>query len=241
MISEERIGTVFAVVELRRYAMQPGKRDALIALFEREFIEAQEQHGMVPFGHYRDLDDADSYVWFRGFERFEARREALEGFYGSPTWFAHREAANATLRDTDNVLLLRNARTHSGFDLRGLARPDGAAATLAGRRSLVAASVLMLDRPAGEDFVGAFEAGVLPALQACAQRTAYLVTEERPNAFPQHPVREREFAFVVTGVCETAGAVASWSRAVDRWSDGRAETIERATLRLAPAARSLFR
>ena len=241
MISEEHAGTSFTVVELRRYAMQPGKRDTLIALFERAFVDAQERCGMVPIGHYRDLDDPDAYVWFRGFAQFEERQVALERFYTSPTWFEHREAANATLLDTDNVLLLRNARPDSGFDLNGLARPRGAAAQPAGRRSLVAVSIFMLDRAAGDDFVGAFEAGLLPALRACAQRVAYLVTEERPNGFPRHPVREREFAFVVSGSCETPEALASWTRAVGGWSDGSAETLERTTLRLEPAARSLFR
>jgi hypothetical protein len=241
MISEEHTGTAFAVVELRRYAMQPGKRDTLIALFERGFIEAQERCGMVPFGHYRDLDDPDAYVWFRGFPQFEARRDALERFYGSATWFEHREAANATLLDTDNVLLLRNARPDSSFDLEGLVRPGAGAAQPAGQRSLVAVSIFMLDRAAGDDFVSAFEARLLPTLRTCAQRIAYLVTEERPNAFPRHPVREREFAFVVGGVCETPAALESWTRAAGGWSDGSAATLERTTLRLEPAARSLFR
>ncbi len=37
--------------------MRPGRRDELIDLFEREFIETQEACGMVPIGHYRDLHD----------------------------------------------------------------------------------------------------------------------------------------------------------------------------------------
>src|ERR1700736_2767480 len=141
MISEHATGTAFGVVELRRYAMQPGKRDTLIALFEREFIETQERSGMVPVGHYRDLDDADAYIWFRGYARYEARRAALERFYGSPAWLAHRDAANATLRDTDNVLLLRSARPQSGFQLGGLSRPDGTAN--AAGSSFVAVSIVM--------------------------------------------------------------------------------------------------
>ncbi len=71
----------FAVVELRRYAMQPGRRDDLMTLFEREFIESQEACGMVPVGQYRDLDDAESFVWFREFADMSGRREALSAFY----------------------------------------------------------------------------------------------------------------------------------------------------------------
>ncbi len=70
----------FGVVELRRYALHPGGRDALIRLFESAFIESQERCGVVPIGHYRDLDDPDSFVWFRGFADMETRRGALEGW-----------------------------------------------------------------------------------------------------------------------------------------------------------------
>jgi hypothetical protein len=36
----------------------------------------------------------------------EARRASLQAFYGGPVWRAHRDAANATMIDSDNVLLL---------------------------------------------------------------------------------------------------------------------------------------
>src|SRR5260370_36686938 len=113
----------FGVVELRRYALHPGGRDVLIPLFEREFIERQESCGMVPIGHYRDLDDPNSFVWFRGFADMETRRGALEAFYTSPAWMDHRDAANATMIDSDNVLLLRCARPATGFDPQSLTRP----------------------------------------------------------------------------------------------------------------------
>jgi hypothetical protein len=241
MISEEKAATSFAVVELRRYAMQPGKRDTLISLFEREFIETQERAGMVPVGHYRDLDDPDSYVWFRGFERFEARREALATFYGSRTWLDNRTEANSTLVDSDNVLMLRNARSDSGFDLEGLTRPDRTDGSKTATRSFVAASIFMLERPVDDSFIAAFETRLLAQLQACGKRIAYLVTEERPNDFPALPVRE-EFAFLVVGVCESTDALGTWSRAVERsLRDLGSPTLNCETLRLEPAARSLFR
>jgi len=34
------------VVELRYYALRPGKRETLIALFDHEFIETQEEVGI---------------------------------------------------------------------------------------------------------------------------------------------------------------------------------------------------
>ena len=47
------------IVELRRYTLHPGKREALITLFEREFIETQEDAGMQLIAQFRDLDQPD--------------------------------------------------------------------------------------------------------------------------------------------------------------------------------------
>jgi NIPSNAP protein len=96
-----------SVVELRQYTLKPGQRDVLIELFEREFVEPQEAAGMFLFGQFHDLTDPDRFVWLRGFADMESRAEALKAFYYGPVWQAHRDAANATMIDSDNVLLLR--------------------------------------------------------------------------------------------------------------------------------------
>lgn len=230
------------VVELRRYAMKPGKRDDLIGLFERRFIETQEACGMLPIGHYRDRNDADSFVWFRTFAKMETRAEALNRFYTSPTWIENRVAANATLDDSDNVLLLRSARPDSGFDTAGLSRPGDAGAA-AGPGSIVAVSIFMLDGSAGEELLAAFETTMLPTLQRHAGRVAYFVTEERPNDFPRLPVREDVRALVVTGVCTGDAGFGGWLHAVDtRPASGAwAHVTGSETLQLVPARRSLLR
>jgi len=46
----------FPILELRQYTLHDGKRDTLIDLFEREFIEPQEVLGMKVIGTFRDLD-----------------------------------------------------------------------------------------------------------------------------------------------------------------------------------------
>eukprot|EP01036_Dinobryon_divergens_P006801 gene6801-9042_t len=106
--------TECAIVELRQYTLHPGRRDTLIELFDREFVETQEATGMHVLGQFRDLDDEQRFVWLRGFDSMESRRVSLEAFYGGPAWQAHREAANATMLDSDNVLLLRPAWPGAG-------------------------------------------------------------------------------------------------------------------------------
>jgi hypothetical protein len=96
------------VVELRQYTLQPGARDTLVRIFEAELVESQEELGIVLGGRYEDLDDPDRFVWMRGFASMQSRREALQAFYfGSQAWKTHGPAANATMIDSDDVLLLR--------------------------------------------------------------------------------------------------------------------------------------
>jgi hypothetical protein len=214
------------VCELRRYVMKPGRRDDLIDLFEAEFIEGQEACGMLPIGHFRDVDDPDSFVWFRGFADMPSRRRALEAFYlESPAWLRNRDAANDTMIDSDNVLLLRPARAQSGFDLRGLQR--------GGEETYVAAAVFMLDHPMSRSEIESFEREQLPELERCSQRIAYFVTEESENDFPRLPVRD-EWAFVVTASCANAQDLERWMSRIRSFGEGE-------FLRLRPAARSLYR
>src|SRR5436190_19037883 len=95
------------VVELRQYTLYPGRRDELIELFDREFVESQEALGMRVLGQFRDLDAPDRFVWVRGFGDMATRAEGLTAFYGGPVWRANSAAANATMIDSDDVLLLR--------------------------------------------------------------------------------------------------------------------------------------
>src|SRR5690349_21696392 len=95
------------VVELRQYTLRPGSRDTLVEIFEANFVESQEELGMAIGGLFHDRDDADRFVWMRGFGSMEKRREALAAFYGGPVWKQHGPAANATMVDSDDVLLLQ--------------------------------------------------------------------------------------------------------------------------------------
>ena len=73
---------------------------------------------MRVIGQFRDLDDPDRFVWLRGFTDMEARTRALEAFYGGPVWKEHGPAANATMVDHTNVLLLKPAGRTGRLPLR---------------------------------------------------------------------------------------------------------------------------
>jgi hypothetical protein len=183
------------VLEFRQYTLHPGKRDTLIELFDREFVESQEAVGIRLIGQFRDLDRPNHFVWIRGFLDMDARARALAAFYGGAVWAAHRSEANATMVDSDDVLLLRPARPGSGFPAGGPARPPPGSTIPA--TSLVVATLYALETPVDEEFVQFFEQKVVPILAATgAPPTAYLETEPAENNYPALPVRTGENVFL---------------------------------------------
>jgi hypothetical protein len=183
------------IVELRMYALHPGRRDELIRLFERQFIESQEAIGIHLIGQFYDLDDSDRFVWLRGFNDMQSRAQSLEAFYGGPVWKAHRDAANATMIDSDNVLLLRPSPGGYGFTFKDSARPRQGGMTK--QDGFVAVTIYFFDKPVTSEFINYFENTIKPAsMDAGASVLSHFVTEESPNTFPQLPVREGEHAFV---------------------------------------------
>ncbi len=182
------------VVELRQYTLHPGKRDAFIDLFDRQFIESQESVGTRMIGQFRDLDDPNRFVWLRGFRDMPSRAQALQTFYGGPLWKTHREAANAAIVDSDNVLLLRPALPASGFALDSERPPIGASEIPKG---LLIATIYYLPAPAQAEFLEFFTKTVEPILtRTGASILACFITENSANNFPALPVREGENVFV---------------------------------------------
>lgn len=180
-----------SVLELRQYTLFPGQRDVLIDLFDREFVESQEAVGMSVVGQFRDLEDPDRFVWLRGFRDMASRAAALHAFYGGPVWQAHRDAANATMEDSSDVLLLRPIDPGSGFPPAKSPRPPVGC----GERpsSLVVATVCHLHAAVDEEFLCDFERRVKPILAAAdALPLACFQTEPAENTYPALPVRAGE-------------------------------------------------
>jgi hypothetical protein len=236
------------VVELRQYTLHPGQRDTLIELFEREFIESQEACGMHLLGQFRDLDDPDRFVWLRAFDDMPARAQALTAFYGGPVWKAHRDAANATMIDSDNVLLLRPASAQAGLIRSGDER--AAAGMPSAPAGLVVATVWPL-RTDDADFAADFAQQVAPRWRAAGARMlASWVTEHSENTFSALPVRVGENLHVSLCAFDDMQQHAAHRVALaadPRWRDGIAPELHDRlaatpeTLRLVPTPRSHLR
>lgn len=239
----------YPVVELRQYTLKPGRREELIELFDTHFVEGQERYEMRVIGQFRRRAAPDQFVWLRGFSDMETRQQALQGFYSGPTWQEHRAAANDTMIDSDNVLLLKPVYATTGLRLDPARRPALDAPETAG--GVIIVTVYNFAAPVDASFVTFFETEFAPALRAAgAALLGDYITEPAENTFPQLPVREDEHVFVwlasfadeeaYTAYQKTLAARHEWATALvpalRNWLIKPAETLE-----LTPTRRSLLR
>jgi hypothetical protein len=228
------------VLELRQYTLHPGRREDLIELFDREFVAPQDEVGAQVLGQFRDLDDEDRFVWLRGFADMPTRGNALASFYGGPVWAAHRDKANDTMVDSDDVLLLRPV---SDFDLSGRTR--------GGDTTVVTVTLYHLPEGGEDAFVNFFTSSVRPLLAATgAEPLAVLRTLRAENNFPALPVREDANVVVWVASFPDRDALAEHVRALGgdpRWTHDTLPVLTRQLsrppeqLQLSPTSRSLVR
>jgi hypothetical protein len=237
------------LLELRQYALRPGRRDDLIELFDAEFVESQERLGMAVCGQFRDLDDPDRFVWLRGYadDSPEHRGEALAAFYGGPVWAAHGAAANATMLDSDDVFLLAPLSGDEPFAADAARPPVGSPSP----ESVFDLTVCPLRDSADQELVDLVSSEVVPLLSRLAGApVAAFVSADVPNTFPALPVREGEpvVAWLVR-LDDAASGVTLRRRLAEspRWTEelrprlrgaGRGEPFRR---RLSPTGRSRLR
>ncbi|MFD1826286.1 MULTISPECIES: NIPSNAP family protein [Mumia] len=225
-----------ALLELRRYALHPGQRETLISLFDSEFLAPQEDAGMSVLGQFRDLDDPDQFVWMRGFDDAVSRGKSLQAFYGGPVWARNRDAANATMISSDDVLLLRPV--------------SGGALTLSSAQEpsppdLVVTTVYQPDDLDG--FVALMEAAGEDRLTALGSaRVAAYVSADVANTFPALPVRADARAYVRVARFATEAEHAAHVRRVTAAaaSESVLQVVQSSIgeeLRLTPTDRSVLR
>jgi hypothetical protein len=102
----------------------------------------------------------------------EARKAALTCFYDGPVWKEHREVANATMIDSDDVLLLREVDGRQAF-------PSSRPCTL---------TVYSFAKPIDDEL---FE-----TVQRDLTAPVLLQTDPSENTYPRLPVRAGEHVLV---------------------------------------------
>jgi hypothetical protein len=235
------------IIDLRQYTLFPGVRNDFVDLFDREFVESQEAVGMRVIGQFRDLGDPNRFVWIRGFPDMATRARALKAFYvESETWKKHSSYARSMMIDSSDALLLRPARSNSGFLLPPCdERPSLHSSSSDG---VIAASVYALG---SADFPDFFDCAVAPLVTAAGGSIiASFVTENSPNNFPPLPLREGENVYVSFCAYSNLSAYHDALASLGRNESWRRETwpalLQRTrarphVLRLVPTSRSQVR
>jgi quinol monooxygenase YgiN len=207
---------MLTIFELRQYTLKGGARATFTRLFAHEFVTTQNAVGSHVRAVFRDLDDADRFVWIRGFADMEARKAALESFYFGPTWKAHRTEANAMIVDSDNVLLLRPTT--------GVIAP-----AILGGKSLIRVTIYRLRDVDPAAFAAFFATRMQPLIEAAgAHVVATMATEPATNTFPRLPVREHDPVFLWIGRLPDEAAERAFTRkwtATSGWRDGIADAL----------------
>lgn len=247
-LSDAAVAHDAQILELRQYQLAAGTHDAFVDLFETNFVESQEEHGMQLFGQFSDHDDQDRFTWIRSFPDMPSREKALNGFYSGSVWKANRNVANPMLLDNDNVLLLKPVSSDLAFGPAQQRAAIGASSKAAGAVLVV---IEYLWKTPEEGFSAFFRDTMKPALEKGGLNLlgAYIPTGE-PNNFPPLPVREDKKLLVWFVRGESHEALAASVEQVMRtahWKTNVAPSLrqfeERAPqlLRLDPTPRSATR
>ena len=235
-------GPAPALFELRNYATRAGRRDQLVDLFERHFLDAYQAAGARVTGTFTHAGDPDRWIWIRAFDDNRSRGEALDGFYSSAEWLARRAAANGTIADISDALLMRPR-----FGALAALRAPGHDAS---RPASIVECLRWFPRAGAEARLADLVlAGVVPLLeQSGAEPAAVLETARLPNAYPRLPLREDAAVVVLIRHADPAAYAAhlaarersvDWRRAIDGIGSLTDRPFE--TWPLRPTARSALR
>lgn len=181
------------IVELRQYLLHRSRRDELIELFDREFVETQEALGIRVIGQFRDVDRPNHFVWLRGFGDHDGRGEALASFYGGPVWRKHGPAANATMIDSDDV-----------YQLRAIGMPDAQLrirhASDRDADANCGSILIVVSHRRCDDHDELIRGLLIPTVEEAGVRTLGLyATDAAENSFPALPVRPSNVLVWIAG------------------------------------------
>jgi hypothetical protein len=174
-----------------------------------------------------------------------SRARELAAFYDSDLWHARRNEANASIDDSDNVLLLEPASPALRFkDIPLRPAPSNAAAPV----GLVVVTLYYTKAETLNTFETLFDRSLRHRAETAGARTlAAYVSSTQENNFPRLPIRIGEHIFVWVAQFANPAAYAAYQSklAADKqWNQTRwRELITRdpEVLRLTPTPRSRLR
>lgn len=74
------------ILEIRRYEIEPGRRDEFVAFFDEEVLPEMRKVGMQIIGQFVSVEDPNVFFYLRAFEDEAQRESQTAAFYDSPAW-----------------------------------------------------------------------------------------------------------------------------------------------------------
>jgi len=74
------------LVEIRRYEIEPGRRDEFVAFFDEQVVPEMRKIGMQILGQFVSIENDTVFYYLRAFENEEQRKAQTTAFYESPVW-----------------------------------------------------------------------------------------------------------------------------------------------------------
>jgi NIPSNAP len=234
--------SAFPVVELRRYETKVGEEQAFARYFESFFPEAFQQLGAIVFGQFLERGRPSSFTWLRGYRSLAERAVVGAAFYDGPVWKEHKQATNARIVDSGNVLLLAPLRPERGISFLPAVDDTG---DHKDARGVVVAQIFAAQAGRVDALAAQAEGAFAGYRGAGAREAGVLVTLDVPNNFPRHPIRTDGPYLVWLGVLENDAALSRFRPvAVKTAQDLKAAGLLRAETELVvldPTPRSRLR
>jgi hypothetical protein len=202
----------YGVVELRRYALAPGGLDRFARSFDAYFPEAFQALGAIAFGQFAERGRADRFTWLRGTPDYDAHAASKSAFYDGPIWKELGPRVNALIADSDDVLFLRPLRPERGVVVLP---PADVLTEMDGPRGIVVAQIVGVTAGQADAFAARAEPAFARYREAGAREAGVLVTLDKPNNFPRHPVRTDGPFVVWLGVVPDEEALVKLRAAID--------------------------
>ena len=176
----------FQVYEFRRYTIKPGERQHFALDFDTFFPDAFEQQGAIVAGSFLERQKPNGFTWIRGFHTLDARAVLNAAFYYGPLWKEHRQAVNAFIDDSDNVMLMRPLTPEREIPVLPAVDP---VADTNGAQGVIVAQIFSVKADSVDAFAKAAEPTFAAYRASGAREAGVLVTLDAKNNFPQLPVR----------------------------------------------------
>lgn len=93
--------------ELRRYQIEPGRRDEWVQLMDSKIVPFQQSQGMDIIGTFLDEADPDVFIWMRRFENEEQRVAQYKAVYESDTWTQEIAPVSGALLRREHITVTR--------------------------------------------------------------------------------------------------------------------------------------